>query len=242
MKSSEKTLVGAALIVASIGLGIFVGMPQWTAYSDANTQVDGLNTDIKTLDASKEDLTSHIALLEKNTDIPLGVRVRRFNDQNREQIIKALLDQVSLLATSAGNRFISLAPSKDVQPMIEAPPVLKAAPMEAPATTTTTSTTATSDGSTADTSSSDSKSKVTPLPAPILSTFGYDMVTRGTYATIQNFLRLMNDQKELLEINGILVENEMVPVAGALPGPLANPNFPIRLTSHIRFALQPETP
>jgi hypothetical protein len=248
LKKNEKTLVGVALMAAGVAVVFAFGLPQWDAFSSNNSQLGSLNEDIKNLDAQKTNLGTQISLLQKNTDVPAGITIRTYNDQTREKIIKSLLDQVVGLATGAGNKFISLVPS-DVAPVL--PPVQPAkTPDQSAAKATITETTANSPnaasatpgGATATTTAGATATASTsgaPAPsAPVLDTFGYDLTIRGSYNTVQGFLRAMDAEKELLEIGSITLENE---ARGYQPDAdrISDPNYPIRLTARIRIALQP---
>lgn len=224
MKKSEKTLVGLMMIVGGIALVVGVGLPQWDAFSNNSSRISTLNDEIKGLQVQKENLNATIALLEKNTAIPPGLEIRRYTDQNREEIIKSLLDGVVKLATGAGNRFISLTPS-EVAPILAPPPP----PKEGAGTKGATNTNA---------AASTDPNAAPAAPPPLLSTFGYELAIRGTYDSLQGFLRAMDSQKELLELSSITLENE-ASKSGKGPDDTADPHFPIRLTAKVRLALQP---
>lgn len=244
LKQSEKTLVGIALMAGSIALFVGLGLPQWDAASASQAQIASLEEEVKNLDAQKSNLNAQIVLLQKNTDIPAGIEIRTYNDNNREQIIKEFLDNITNLATDAGNKFISLTPG-------EAIPILgvgkdgeatTAKPGDKSATTATstanTSSATTQAGTTNTPTAGDTSATL--QPTPILSTFGYELAIRGTYDTIQSFLRAMDEQKSLLEISGITLENELGGTMTGSSSQIADPNYPIRLTARIRLALQPE--
>src|SRR5688500_14346409 len=125
LKKSERRLIGGAALAGGVAIVMLVAMPQWDAFSASTNQVNTLKEDVKNLDQQKESLRSQIALLEKNTDIPPGIIIRTYTEDNREQLVKRLLDQVVTLATGAGNKFISLAP-------YDADPIMGAAPATAP--------------------------------------------------------------------------------------------------------------
>ena len=234
LKKSEKMMVGYGLIAGGIAIVVGLGLPQLDAFNASNGQVNDMNQQIKDLAVQKETLTAQITLLEKNTDIPPGIDIRTYTADNKEQTIKEMLDGVVGLATEAGNRFISLTPS-DADPVI--PPPAATADKGKDAATGAAQTPAA--GATA---SGDDK-KDAALPPPIMSTFGYDLAIRGTYDSIQNFLKAMDGQKELLEISGIRLENEagndQVNSSGER---ITDPSAPIRLTAKLRLAMQPVGP
>lgn len=225
-KKSEKTLVGVALLVGGFALFMMVTLPQWDAFSANSSQVAALQEEIKELEAQKTSLDAQVSLLTHNTDIPPGIAIRKYNEQNRAQIIKELLDRVVNLATDSGNRFISLAPS-------ETTPILPPASASGKA--------ASGSGAAATAQPTDAgKGDSTSLPSPVLNTFGYDLSVRGTYDTLQRFLKTMDGQRELLEITNITLENEAAGLPGSANAQMADPAWPIRLTARVRLALQPE--
>lgn len=230
LKKSEKMMVGYGLIAGGIAIVVGLGLPQLDAFNASNTQVNDMNQQIKDLAVQKETLNAQITLLEKNTDIPPGIEIRTYTADNKEQTIKELLDGVVGLATEAGNRFISLTPA-EADPVIPPPPPTPDKSKDAAATAGTTPAPATGTGD---------EKKEPVLPPPIMSTFGYDLAIRGTYDSIQNFLRAMDAQKELLEISGIRLENEagsdQVNSSGEK---ITDSSAPIRLTAKLRLAMQP---
>lgn len=228
LKKSEKLLVGGGLIVGGIALFIGMGLPQWDAYSNSNSQVADLNQQITDLGVQKDTLNAQIALLEKNTDIPPGIEIKTYTADTKEVTIKELLDQVVGMATQAGNKFISLTPT-EAEPILPEPKEAEKGKGDAKAT-----------DAAAPATEANGENKEPVLPDPILSTFGYDLAIRGTYNSIQNFLKLMDDQKALLEINGIRLENELASDAASGGGDkISDPSAPIRLTAKLRLALQP---
>ncbi len=236
LKQNEKTLVGVALLAGGIGLFVAVGMPQFDAYSTNNTQVTTLNEEITGLKTQKDNLTAQIALLERNTDIPPGVNIKTYTPENKEEVIKELLDQVVGLATGAGNKFISLKPA-EVTPLVAPPEEQKeddkTKAAEAKAVTDPAAGTATTQP----------EGEAAALPPPLLNTFGYEMAVRGSYDTVHNFLKAMTEQKELLEISGINIAYEsMASGTSGSDSKVLDPNYPIKLTATIRLALQPISP
>jgi hypothetical protein len=243
LKKSERTLVGVALLMGGLSLFMLVGLPQWDAFSASSGQVTALQEEIKGLEARKTALDAQVSLLMRNTDIPPGIAIRKYNEQNRASIIKELLDHVVNLATDSGNRFISLVPAA-------ATPILPpAAPASASGATankaagnsaTTASTPSTTAASAGNTTASGADQPDAALPQPVLNTFGYDLAVRGTYDTLQRFLKSMEGQRELLEITDITLENEAAGPSGSANTQMADPAYPIRLTASVRIALQPE--
>jgi hypothetical protein len=215
-------------------------MPQWDSWNASNNQVNALKEEIKNFTAQQDSLKAQVALLRQHTDVPLGVTIRTYNEGNREQIIKALLDHVVNLAMGAGNRFISLKPS-DAAPMIP-PPAPSASAAKTTTTTTTSTTTAASATTSTSTSTTDANAEAEAAVAPPpLTTFGYDMAIRGSYDTLQRFLRIMGQQKELLEIVSLTLDNEAVKgKAASSSAGIPDPSRPLKLTAHLRLAIQPE--
>jgi len=241
LKKSEKNLVGVATIAIGGAIIMMVAMPQWDSWNASNNQVNALKEEIKNFTAQQDSLKAQVALLRQHTDVPLGVIIRTYNEGNREQIIKSLLDHVVNLAMGAGNRFISLKPS-DAAPMIPPPAPSAAAAKTGTTTTTTTSTTtaasATTSTTTSTTPDANAEAEAAVAPPP-LTTFGYDMAIRGSYDTLQRFLRIMGQQKELLEIVSLTLDNEALKgKAGSAGTP--DPSRPLKLTAHLRLAIQPE--
>lgn len=221
MKRSETTLVGLMLIAGSVALVSLVGLPKWDEFSTAQSQITALNDELKSMDARKNSLNAEIAQLEKNSIIPPDLEIETYTDKNREQIIKKMLDQIVNLATDAGNLFISLAPSDDK-----------------PASAPQPQTTAAKDGKQGAASSGNAEEAEGP-PPPVLNQFSYELSVRGTYASLQNFLKSVAAQKALVEISAIKLENESASVASG-NGIEADPFHPIRMTATVRLALQPK--
>jgi cell division protein FtsB len=221
MKQSEKTLVGLLLLVGGAAIVALVGLPQWDAFSNNQAQVTSLNDEIKVLDAQKTALNAEIAQLEKNSIIPEDIEVQVYTEKNREQLIKGILDRVVNLATDAGNIFISLAPLEN-----------KNAAPEPPAPAKNERTPAASAGNASEESDAP--------PPPVLRQFSYELSVRGTYTSIQSFLRSMAAQKALIEIAAMKLVNEQGETLPSADNAL-DPFHPIRMTATIRLAMQPES-
>lgn len=257
MKKSERTLVGVVGIAGGLVLFFLLALPQWDSFSSKNTQVTALKDEVKNLETQKTTLDAQITLLERNTDIPPGITIRKYNEDTRAQIIKELLDKAVTLSTSVGNRFISLIPA-EVEAIITPPPpaatgttpasVSTTAPGAATSTTATATTTPATTGTTTAattgtaTTATGQTDPASTLPKPLLSSFGYDLAIRGTYDSLQRFLKTMDVEKELMEITNITLENEIsaIPGATSATGVLPDPQYPIRMTARIRLAMQPE--
>jgi hypothetical protein len=133
------------------------------------------------------------------------------------------------VSNDTGNVFISLTPF-DAEPIVPPPPP----PDKTDGSTTASATT---------TGSTDPNKPEAP-PAPLLSTFGYEIDMRGTYDSLQSFLRNMDQQKELMEVFSITLQNEAFPDPSKPPTTDPNsspdPKFPIRLNAKLRLVLQPQ--
>lgn len=219
MKQSEKTLVGLMFLVGGAAIVGLVGLPQWDTFSNNQSQATALNDEVKALESQKTTLTAEIAQLEKNSVLPPDIEVQIYTEKNREQIIKGMLDRVVNLATGAGNLFISLAPSDATSTTAPPPDANK----DAKAAATTPATT------------DDAAQSGTP---PILNQFNYQLAVRGTYTSVQNFLRTMAKQKSLMEIATMRLENEQGNTTPSPDNP-SDPFHPIKMTATIRLSLQP---
>jgi hypothetical protein len=228
LKQSEKKLIGIALLAGGIAVFVGFGLPQFDAFTANTSQLNTLNDELKNLQLEKDSLTGQIAILEKNTDIPPDIKVKTYTSDNREAVIKQMLNQVVELATGVGNQFISLSP-KEVDPLIDTP----AAPVKG----------GTSQAQSGKSETQTSKGEAVSPPSPMLTTFGYQLAIRGTYETIQNFLKQMAQEKELLEITTINLVNESTSKGStASTAAMYDPGAPIKLTATIRLAMQPVSP
>lgn len=241
MKNSEKQLVGIAILAAGVYVVFSFGLPQWDAFMTNNTKSASLQSDLKAAEAERDNLNLQISLLQKNIDIPADIQVKTFTNDNEEQAAKELLDHVVNLATGAGNKFVSLAPIT-VEPflapkqpenpdpnaqegMMPNPVDPNAAPPPAP-------------GSEEEKATALAKAEAS---LPPLVTKGYDLTIRGTYNSLQSFLRSMDQQKMVLDMITFDLQNE---AAGGTPAPgdslaaTPDPNYPLRLKITLRLALQ----
>ncbi|HEY9687619.1 MAG TPA: hypothetical protein V6C52_11645 [Coleofasciculaceae cyanobacterium] len=238
LKRSEKMLVGLGMMAGGLALLIGVGLPQWDTYSATNTQIASLNDEIKLLDSQKTSLNAQIALLEKNTDIPSDIHIRTYTEQNQDEVIKAMLDQLVNMATDTGNKFISLNPDDKAEPIMPPPP--SADKDKAKAGSQAANTPVAGDAASGQPADPNAPPAV---PPPLLSTFGYDLSIRGTYDSLQGFLRSLDSQKELMEVSAIQIENEAgADRAGGDSGATttSDPMHPLKLTASVRIVLQPE--
>ncbi len=259
MKRSEKMLIGGGMILVGLGiLGMF-GSEQWNNFSNNTIQADTLNKEIQSMTQQQEGLQRSIENLKKGVDLPQNITIREYTPETRDAIIKAVVDQVVGKATASGNTLISLTPVT-VDPFIPADvpetpdPNAPADPNAAPA-----------DGSTPPAEGGeaaapnpdavDPASTGAPViaigeqapagpPKPALETFGYELAIRGTYDSLQSFLRSLASNKELMEVLNIRIENEtgvsrVMPDKSTGTGDVAlDPSRPIKLTATIRLVMQ----
>jgi len=230
MKKSEKVLIGLAMLVGAVALFVMIGMPQLDAVNANQSQLSSLNEDIKNFDAQKVNLTNEINVLEKNSNLPSDVTVLTYTPQNRALLLKGMMDKVVMTATRTGNIFISLAPVDMPSPAAAASTSSSTldsktiAPQLAPADKNT--------------------AGIAPPPASeLLDQFQYTFVVRGSYSSIQQFLSAMAEEKSLIHIQGIKMENEYMPGLGtssSTPSDSGDPLHPIKLTSLVVLSLQPQ--
>lgn len=239
MKNTEKQLVGVALIAAGIYGVISFGLPQWDAFTTNNTKAASLKDDLKSTQSQKENLNLQIALLEKNIDIPSDIQVKTFTDDTEAQATKEVLDHVVNLATDAGNKLISLNPAT-VPPFLTSKPKPKNA-TDASANGASTSAAAPNTPAASTPAATDDKTAAMEQAQdslPALITKGYELTVRGTYNSLQGFLRSMDKQAMVLDMMTFELENE---TANSTPGAANNtsdPNLPLRLKLTLRLALQ----
>lgn len=223
LKKSEKNLIGIALIAGGIAIMIGAGLPQWDAFIANGAKVGSLNDEIKSLASQKESLSAQIAVLEKNTDIPAGIEIKTYKPNAKEQAIKDMLDQLVAMATETGNRLIRLTPSEEV-----VAPAAKAGEKNAVA-----------NGNPSAAANVSSGQKDNAPPAPQLDSFGYDLVVRGTYDTVQAFLKQSASRKALMEIGDLVLEDDAAGGKNQSGERITDPSAPIRLTAKVRLVLQP---
>lgn len=252
MKNSEKQLVGIGMIAGSIYLVMSFAMPQLDTFNTNNTKSTSLKDELKSTEAQRDSLNLQISLLEKNIDIPANIQVKTFTNDTEEQAAKELLDHVVNLATGSGNKFISLNPAT-VEPFLAppkpaakdpndpnaagaSPPPAAAAPPITPGATTEAPAVSSPDDEKAAALAKAQES------LPPLVTKGYELNIRGTYNTLQAFLRAMDKQSLVMDMMNFELQNEAAgSTAGAAVTPggsTIDPNFPLRLKVTLRLALQ----
>jgi hypothetical protein len=245
MKNSEKQLVGIAILAAGVYVVFSFGLPQWDSFSANNTKSASLQSDLKAAEAERDNLNLQISLLQKNIDIPADIRVKTFTNDTEAQAAKELLDHVVNLATGAGNKFISLAPVT-VQPFLAAPKAQGASDPNAPAGAATTPPPGDPNAAASPPPAGSEEEKAVALAKaqaslPPLVTKGYELTIRGTYSTLQGFLRFMDQEKMVMDMMSFDLENEAASTStnpGAATGKTTDPNFPLRLKITLRLALQ----
>lgn len=224
LKDREKLMVGGMMITGGLALLIGLGLPQFDAVNANLTQKGELETQIKGMEVQQQALHTEIDNLQKRNDLPKDIVIRQFTSQNREQIIKAMVDEIVNLAAHAGNKLISLEPH-EVEPLFPPPAPVdpKAAPVDATAT--------------------DPNAAPAPPPQPLLEAFGYTMAVRGSYNQVQDFLKSMFSNKELIEVTSIELQNENgVTRGGATASTTTVPidySRPIKLITKMRLVLEP---
>ena len=196
MKSSEKMIVGICLAVAGVALIFYAGLPQWDVYNTNTTKAASLNDELKSSQAQKIELDASIARLKHNIALPLDIDVQAFTSDTESTATKALLDHVVGLATQANNKFISLSPA-EVPPLFTPPSDDK-------------SDTANSDSASNKQNDSTSKDNQVTKNAngdttksddsALLVTKGYELTIRGTYDSLQYFLRAMDAEKKVFDL------------------------------------------
>lgn len=233
MKSSEKKLVGIAMAAGGIALFVAMGLPQWDVFTANTTKAGTLRDTLKSTQAMKDNLTVQVSLLEKNIDIPADIQVKTFTNDTEEQATKELLDHVINLATGVGNKFISLSPAS-VDPFLAPKPKAKDKDGKEidPAAAEAASGASAEDTKAAMLAAAEAN-------APPLLTKGYELTVRGTYDTLQSFLRAMDKQTMILDMLNFDLENEAVDTSAPSDASAAfDPSFPLRLKVTLRLALQ----
>lgn len=255
MKRSEKMLIGGGMIVVGLGvLGMF-GSEQWTNFSNNTIQADTLNKEIQAMTQQQQGLQRSIDTLKKGVDLPENITIQEYTPETRDAVIKAVVDQVVGKATSTGNTLISLSPAT-VDPFIPAEdpeakdPNAAADPNAAPAEgADPNATPADPNAEPVDPAATGAPvitigEQASGPPKPSLETFGYELIIRGTYDSLQAFLRSLASNRELMEVMNIRLENEtgvsrVMPDASTGGGDVAlDPSRPIKMTATLRLVMQ----
>jgi len=243
MKNSEKQLVGIAILAAGIYVVISFGLPQWDAFTTNNAKAASLRDDLKSTQSQKESLNLQIALLEKNIDIPSDIQVKTFTDDTEAQATKEVLDHVVNLATDAGNKLVSLNPATVPPFLTPKPKPQNATNASGAATANGASTPATPNTPAVPTAAATTDDKTAALEQaqdslPPLVTKGYELTVRGTYNSLQGFLRSMDKQAMVLDMMNFELENEAANSTPGAPNNAGDPSLPLRLKITLRLALQ----
>lgn len=245
LKKSEKQLVGVMLFIVAGASVFMMGMPNFAGLQQAWAKKTELETNLKNLATTETSLQAEIASLKQQMQLPNDITLRKHTPENLQANVKSILDKVLDMAAMDNNTIISLAPWKDVPPILPPPP--------APPQGTAAPAAANAAAPAAGTTPADPNAPPPPPPPPPLTVVGYDLAIRGTFGSVQAFLKDMDKQKELVEISNIQIVNEHGPDRGAAadqdassqteqknsPGPLLDPDRPIKLFMKLRLVLEP---
>ncbi len=228
MKSSEKMIIGIFLGVAGGALFFCFGLPQWDTYNANTTKTSSLTEEFKSAETEKQVLNASIARLKHNIALPLDIDVQSFTTKTESNATKELLARVANLATQSNNKFISLSPT-DV-PALFTPSAEgdKSNTENGGASTDNKDAKATTDEKNTDSKSDDS--------SPLI-TKGYEFSIRGTYDSLQAFLRNLAAEKMVFDLYNFELINEMTENLGNTDS-LAEPSYPLRLKVTLRLAMQ----
>lgn len=213
LKRSEKTLVGLMMVVGGLALLVMFGLPQFDALMTNIQRKQELENQLTSATQTRDILSSSVQELRRRTTQGSEINIRKYTLQDKEKQIKEILDQVVRAAGKTGNKFISLEPV-EVPPLFTPPPP----PTEE------------------ELKKAQERGEPPPEPPAKLDTFGYEFAIRGTYRTIQAFLKAMDDHTELMELHAIVLTNE---AAEASVTDDVDFEHPIRLTAKLRMVLQP---
>lgn len=237
LKKSEKQLLGIMMLVGAGAIFMFFGLPAWDTLSKNWTKKDELNGQLKNFTVQEQALTGAIKRLEKQLALPNDVTVRKYTDATLQQNVKDILNRVIEFADNANNTVAYL------KPWVEVPSILPPPPPPDPAAAQTAGAT---------TTPTDPNTPPAPPPPPPLTTVGYELAIRGTFASVQEFLTAMDAQKEMVEIYSLQLINESGPARGAGDASsgggasagqdaILDPAKPIKLIAKLRLVLEPVT-
>ncbi|MEM0952224.1 MAG: hypothetical protein AAGI66_08810 [Cyanobacteria bacterium P01_H01_bin.74] len=233
LKSSEKNLIGIALIVGGIALFFALGLPQWDEYSAKKNEIETLKIEKQNLENQKTVLGTQIKVLEKQVNTPLGFDVVTYTEPTKAKMIKAMLDHVINLSSQAGNLFIKLSSVEKTPQEIaqeQAAAQAQLASKQNPDKNNLLANLTSDDANTAE--------EPVVLP-PSLNTFKYQLSVRGSYASIQKFLQLIDSQKALLALSDLTLENEQISLENTGDGQTVfDPTHPIKLTVNLLITMQ----
>jgi hypothetical protein len=261
MTKKEQVLVGATLVVGGlVGIGMLLVMPQVDAITLGWSNIEQQKKQLEQLNVQKSSLESHIAQYQQEKKIPTDIILRTYKPDNVAAVMKEMVGTIVSQATKNGTMLISLIPvdlntpfgesnsgGSTPAPTAPTPVTPVASSAAAPATTEAPAANpvqaaANAVGS-AVTGSSASTAPVAPQPLrPGLQTYGYDLVVRGNYQSIQGFLASLNKHKELIEVSNILIENEAGSERQDTDGIKSDLLRPIKLTTRLKLILLPDQP
>lgn len=226
LKKRDKIAVGLLFFAGAIFIVMIGTLPTWDAFSANLTKLGQLETDVNAKETAVASLKDQIANIQDNVPLPPGVELRKFKPGAREEVVKAILNDVTKEATDPGNKLIYLLP-------YQAEPIVQ--PL------------------TAEEQQLVAEGKMSPPVSPY-DTMGYELAVRGTYGSIQDFLAAMDAQKELIEVVSVALINEAgvdragtkAPTFSKTSGEdtfsdiILDPSKPIRLTAQLRLILERE--
>ena len=224
LKKREKMLVGVMLVCVAVATVAYVTLPCWDSLSANQQKLTDTKASVQSLTTQKGSLQSELESLKTANNLPPGIDIPRITSKTKEIVIKGILDDVVSNAADSGNKLISLKPY-DAPPIIPPPPPPEPNKNNAPAMP-----------------GMGTQTQEAPPPPPPLVSVGYELAVRGTYNTIQAFLKRMDNPNQLIEMHGIELENESGPVRvseGGAPdeNAVTDPMYPIKLKAKLRLIL-----
>ncbi|MGE0201829.1 MAG: hypothetical protein AB7P76_12800 [Candidatus Melainabacteria bacterium] len=191
LKAREQMLVGLLLLGGAAYLLFMVGGEQFGKLQTNMTTISSAQGTIESLTTQENTLRSEVTTLKAAGLLPPGIHVRKIPPtESLETLVKDTLDQVVSFASRNNNKLIRLEPT-DAPPIVPPPPPPEPTASGAPAPET---------------------AEEAPV-SPIISV-GYKLALRGTYATIQDFLREVDRNKDLVEVYSVVLINEQGPARG----------------------------
>lgn len=227
MKAREKTIVGVGLMAGGIFLMMQFGLPQWDQFTANLNTINSAGARLQNFQATRDALANEVRKLRNTDTLPAAVQIREFSGDNLQEMVKGMLDDVVGFAAANNNKLVQLKP-------YAADPFIKPPQLEN------------------DNTPFGQKKELTPEQekqleeSRQLQTIGYELVIRGTYGTIQSFLKDMEQYGELVEISSIELVNEAGAdrsgtdplVDGGQADVLFDPSRPIRATMNLRLGLK----
>ncbi len=208
----EKWMIGGVLLLGGLGVvGGYLIMPTFDSIMKNTGKIVQLEGSVLSLQANSIGMEKTIKKLKTVKALPEGLEVRTFKPETFQKNIKGMVDEIVELSTNNGNDLISLVPW--AAPEIPPPPVKRDA----------------------------NGTPVGPVPSPLLKTFGYELVIRGSYDNVLEFIGSLNEHNQLIEIKDIKMENEGGEDRSTDSSDTMNPFKPIKLKSRLILYLQPKT-